>query len=89
MHEYGTGKNIKFQFWDTAGQEKFKAIAKIYYKDARVAIIMYDITNRDSFDGLKMWMEELNEKGPKGLIIAIVGNKIDLLEHSVSVNEAE
>jgi len=57
VHDYGEGKSMKFQFWDTAGQEKFRAIAKIYYKDARVAIVVYDVTNRESFEGLKLWME--------------------------------
>ena len=88
-HDCGVGKAIKYQFWDTAGQEKFKAIAKIYYKDARVAIIMYDISSKESFEGLKIWMDELNEKGPKDMVVAIVGNKTDLLEHEVPVNEAE
>lgn len=55
---------MKFQFWDTAGQEKFRAIAKIYYKDAKVAVVVYDITNRDSFIALQEWMRELKEKGP-------------------------
>jgi len=57
VHDYSEGKSMKFQLWDTAGQEKFRAIAKIYYKDARVAIIVYDVSNRDSFEGLKLWME--------------------------------
>ena len=60
VHDYKPGKSIKYQFWDTAGQEKFKAIAKIYYKDARVAIVMYDITSLESFEGLKVWMDELS-----------------------------
>lgn len=46
VHDYGEDESVKFQFWDTAGQEKFRAIAKIYYKDARVAIVMYDVSNR-------------------------------------------
>ena len=46
VHEHKPGKTVKFQFWDTAGQEKFKAIAKIYYKDARVAVVLYDITSQ-------------------------------------------
>lgn len=45
IHQYGNGKNIKFQFWDTAGQQKFRSIAKIYYKDANAAIILYDVTD--------------------------------------------
>ena len=46
VHEHKPGKTVKFQFWDTAGHEKFKAIAKIYYKDARVAVVLYDITSQ-------------------------------------------
>lgn len=88
-HDYGEGKSLKLQFWDTAGQQKFKAIAKIYYKDARVAILMYDVTSKQTFEGLKVWMTELRDKGPQNLIVVIVGNKIDLLNQTVSVSEAQ
>lgn len=59
VYSYGQGKSIKFQFWDTAGQEKYKAIARIYYKDAKVAVVMYDVNSRDSFNTMKTWVEEL------------------------------
>ena len=55
-------------------------MAPMYYKDSHVAIIVYDITNKHSFDVLKKWIEELEEFGPKRLLIAVVGNKIDLIE---------
>jgi Ras-related protein Rab-5C len=84
-HDYRGNKSVKFQFWDTAGQEKYKAIAKIYYKDAKVAIVMYDVSSRQSFDALKVWMAELNANGPEDLVLAIVGNKIDKLEEQVSL----
>lgn len=66
IHTYDN-KTVKFQFWDTAGQEKYKSIARIYYKDAKVAIIVYDITRKESFDAMKNWIEELRQNGPKDI----------------------
>lgn len=72
------GVNFKFQIWDTAGQEKYAPLAQMYYRDAHVAILVYDISNRDSLSTLKDWRTELMDKGPKGITLAIVGNKCDL-----------
>ena len=72
------GTMYKFQIWDTAGQEKYAPLAQMYYRDARVAILVYDITSRDSFNTLKEWHTELLDKGPKDLITVVVGNKCDL-----------
>lgn len=72
------GVRFKFQIWDTAGQEKYAPLAQMYYRDANVAILVYDITNKDSFMGLKTWNNELAEKGPKNIVLAVVGNKCDL-----------
>ena len=55
IHKYDN-KSIKFQFWDTAGQEKYKSIARIYYKDAKIAIIVYDITRKETFESMKAWV---------------------------------
>ena len=61
--EYG-GKTIKFEIWDTAGQEKYRALTKIFYKDAAVAILVYDITRRKSFDEIKnYWYNQIKETG--------------------------
>jgi small GTP-binding protein len=61
--EYG-GKTIKFEIWDTAGQEKYRALTKIFYKDAAVAILVYDITRKDSFDEIKnYWYHQIKESG--------------------------
>ena len=73
-------KNTFSKIWDTAGQEKYHALAPMYYKDSHVAIIVYDITQKNSFEVLKKWINELEEFGPRRLLIAIVGNKIDLIE---------
>lgn len=72
------GIQFKFQIWDTAGQEKYAPLAQMYYRDANVAILVYDITNRDSFTNLQDWQRELSDKGPKDIVVAIVGNKSDL-----------
>ncbi len=75
---------IKFQIWDTAGQERFRSLAKIFYQNAAVAILVYDITRRDSFEKLKeFWIKELKENAPSDIILAIAGNKSDNYEFEV------
>lgn len=72
-------KSIKFDIWDTVGQEKFRSIAKIFYKDARVIILVYDITSRKSFDALNnFWYAELKNNCIEQPVLAVVGNKTDL-----------
>lgn len=73
-------KPIKFNIWDTAGQERYQSLAKMYYRDANAAILVYDITRSSSFEGLERWYNELRDNGPKGITIAIAGNKEDLVE---------
>eukprot|EP01015_Nassula_variabilis_P030096 TRINITY_DN6572_c0_g1_i4.p2 TRINITY_DN6572_c0_g1~~TRINITY_DN6572_c0_g1_i4.p2 ORF type:complete len:157 (-),score=39.44 TRINITY_DN6572_c0_g1_i4:61-531(-) len=86
LHE---GNFIKYQIWDTAGQEKYESLVPMYYKDAKVALIVYDITNQSSFEKVKFWVQELREKGPPNMILAVVGNKIDLEDkEEVSYEEA-
>ncbi|CAG9334088.1 unnamed protein product [Blepharisma stoltei] len=83
-------KILKFNIWDTAGQEKYHSLAKMYYRDADAAIMVYDITKRDSFNGLKKWYEELKENGPRDIVVAIAGNKEDLVENeAVSPQDAK
>ena len=75
---------IKFQIWDTAGQERFRSLAKIFYQNAAVAVLVYDITRRDSFEKLKeFWIKELKENAPSDIILAIAANKSDLYENEV------
>ena len=62
------GKNIKFEIWDTAGQEKYRALTKIFYKDAGVAILVYDITRKESFEEIqKYWYNQIKEFAPKNI----------------------
>lgn len=72
------GKSIKFQIWDTAGQEKYHSLAPMYYRGAAAAIIVYDISRASTFKTLKTWVDELKNQGPKEIAIAIAGNKADL-----------
>ena len=82
--------SVKVQFWDTAGQEKYRAIANAYYKNAQGAIIVYEITNRETFENVSKWLQELNEFGEKGITVLLIGNKIDLKENrQVSFEEGQ
>mmetsp|Transcript_3281 Transcript_3281/g.9559 ORF Transcript_3281/g.9559 Transcript_3281/m.9559 type:complete len:194 (-) Transcript_3281:265-846(-) len=70
----------KFQIWDTAGQEIYHSLAPMYYRGAAAALLVYDITNEQSFKKLKTWVGELENNGPPGIALAIAGNKADLGE---------
>ena len=72
------GTPIKYQIWDTAGQEKYHSLAPMYYRGAAAAIVVYDITRKASFATLKNWVKELKQLGPENIVIAIAGNKCDL-----------
>ena len=71
------GALIRAQMWDTAGQEKFKAITKAHYRKCLGALIVYDITCKQSFDGVKKWYEEIKENAESGVRVLLVGNKVD------------
>ncbi|XP_031501263.1 ras-related protein RABF2b-like isoform X2 [Nymphaea colorata] len=68
---------VKFEIWDTAGQERYHSLAPMYYRGAAAAIIVYDITNSVSFTRAKKWVQELQVQG---MVVALAGNKADLLE---------
>ncbi|CAM9271044.1 unnamed protein product [Ectocarpus sp. 6 AP-2014] len=72
------GSPMKFQIWDTAGQEKYHSLAPMYYRGAGAAIVVYDITKMHSFRTLKEWINELQAQGPQDIAIAVAGNKRDL-----------
>ena len=72
------GVRVKLQIWDTAGQERFRSMAPIYYRGAHVCVLVYDIGNRQSFEDVRSWLEELGRTVPKETVIYIVGSKIDL-----------
>ena len=92
--EFGA-KNITFnnqvyriQIWDTAGQENFRSITRAYYKNSVCAMVVYDITSRDSFEHVQNWIDDIKNQSPKTVLIILVGNKIDLDEdRAVSYDE--
>jgi len=84
------GKSLLLDVWDTAGQEKYRSLTKFFYKDAKVAILVYDITRQSSFEAVKdYWYKEVKEHGPENIVLGIAGNKCDLYEkEDVNENEA-
>nr|XP_054762053.1 ras-related protein Rab-22A-like [Lytechinus pictus] len=71
-------KMYKFQIWDTAGQEKYRGLAPMYYRGAAAAIVVYDITSQASFSKVRDWIRELRQHGPENIVISVAGNKCDL-----------
>jgi len=86
------GTVFKVNVWDTAGQEKYRSISSMYYRDAQAAILVYDCTYRPSFEALQEWINEINNNSLKenNVILIIAGNKCDLIEkEEVSLEEAK
>ena len=81
------GGFIKAQIWDTAGEEKYKSITYHHYKKSVGALILYDITKKSTFDNVQNWYDDLILKAEKGCIIALIGNKLDLLEKNENKRE--
>ena len=84
--EFGTkniiinNKRIKIQIWDTAGQERYRSITSAYYKGAKGALIVYNITRKNTFDNIDKWITDLKLNGDKNICIIILGNKSDLID---------
>ena len=84
----GRSKLISFEMWDTAGQEKYRSLAKMFFKEASVALIIYDITSLKSFEEINnYWMKLVRENAPKNIIMYIIGNKADLIAKEVVKEE--
>ena len=75
-----SGKHVKLQIWDTAGQDRFRAITKNYYKGANGIILIYDITNLQTYENVKNWIAQIKEEANPNAIIYLAGNKIDVEE---------
>jgi small GTP-binding protein len=73
-----SGKTVKAQIWDTAGQERYRAITSAYYRGAVGALLVYDITKKQTFDNTERWLGELREHADDDIVILLVGNKSDL-----------
>merc|ERR1719362_134270 len=84
-------RSIRLQIWDTAGQERFRSLIPSYIRDASAVMIVYDITNRQSFDSIPGWIQHVRELvGEAETLVLLVGNKVDLEENrEVSTEEGE
>jgi len=94
--EYGSrmitidGKAIKLQVWDTAGQESFRSITRSYYRGATGALLVYDITRRETFEHVTTWLDDCKENSNMPMTILLIGNKLDLKEkREVSTEEGQ
>ena len=84
-----SGKNIKLQIWDTAGQDRFRAITKNYYKGANGIILIYDVTNVQTFENVKNWISQIKEEANPNVVIYLAGNKIDIPQEERAVKTEE
>ncbi|KAK6508728.1 Ras- protein Rab-11A [Arthrobotrys conoides] len=71
-------RTIKVQIWDTAGQERYRAITGAYYRGAVGALLVYDISRRESFEGVDRWLKEVKDRADPNILMMLVGNKSDL-----------
>ncbi|XXG70730.1 hypothetical protein AAC387_Pa07g0142 [Persea americana] len=83
-------KTVKAQIWDTAGQERYRAVTSAYYRGTVGAMVVYDITKRQTFDHIPRWLDELRAHADKNIVIIMIGNKIDLEdERAVPTEDAK
>lgn len=82
------GKTVKAQIWDTAGQERYRAITSAYYRGAVGALLVYDITKRQTYENVQRWLRELRDHADSNIVIMLAGNKADL-NHLRAVQEKE
>jgi len=87
---YLEDRTIRLQLWDTAGQERFRSLIPSYIRDSSVAIVVYDITNRGSFEDTSRWIDDIRAERGNDVVLMLVGNKTDLADkRTVSVEEGE
>lgn len=80
------GVQDKVEIWDTAGQERYKSLVPMYYRNAGGALIVYDVTNKNSIEKAKEWIDEIKSKASSDIKIIVVGNKIDLSDNQSELN---
>ena len=81
---------VKAQIWDTAGQERYRSVTKAYYKGAKGALLVYDISRKSTFENIDNWLLDLKTNGDKDILIILIGNKSDLIDkREVSTEEAQ
>ncbi|KAK0246089.1 GTP-binding protein ypt5 [Armillaria nabsnona] len=75
---------LRYEIWDTAGQERFHSLAPMYYRNAQAAVVVYDVTKATSLEKAKSWVKELQRQANPNIVIALAGNKVDLVQPSAS-----
>ncbi|XP_005224506.1 ras-related protein Rab-26 isoform X2 [Bos indicus] len=84
------GMKVKLQIWDTAGQERFRSVTHAYYRDAHALLLLYDVTNKASFDSIQAWLTEIQEHAQDDVVLMLLGNKVDSAqERAVKREDAE
>ncbi|KPI88981.1 putative ras-related rab-4 [Leptomonas seymouri] len=96
--EYGAkivdlgGARVKLQIWDTAGQERYKSVTRSYYRGAMGCLIVYDVTNRSSYESVPQWLSDVRQLAGNDVVVMLIGNKNDLVKvnncRAVQHNEA-
>ena len=83
-------KKVRLQVWDTAGQERFRNVTKSYFQSSQGLLVVYDITDKDSFENINFWMENIKKNAPENVKLILVGNKCDLAnERKVTIEDGE
>ncbi|XP_048871118.1 ras-related protein Rab-26 isoform X2 [Brienomyrus brachyistius] len=81
------GAKVKLQIWDTAGQERFRSVTHAYYRDAHALLLLYDVTNKSSFDNMQAWLTEIHEYAQQDVVLMLLGNKADAAHERVVKRE--
>ncbi|XP_037544950.1 ras-related protein Rab-26-like [Nematolebias whitei] len=81
------GVKVKLQIWDTAGQERFRSVTHAYYRDANALLLLYDVTNKSSFDNIQAWLTEIHEFAQQDVVLMLLGNKADATHDRVVKRE--
>eukprot|EP01017_Pseudomicrothorax_dubius_P019097 TRINITY_DN2102_c0_g1_i7.p1 TRINITY_DN2102_c0_g1~~TRINITY_DN2102_c0_g1_i7.p1 ORF type:complete len:237 (+),score=57.14 TRINITY_DN2102_c0_g1_i7:153-863(+) len=84
---YQGDKTIRLQLWDTAGQERFRSLIPSYIRDSSVAVVVYDVTSRQTFDDVDRWIKDVKDERGAEVLVVIVGNKSDLLDRQVTAED--
>ena len=84
--ELANGESVKIRLFDTAGQERYRSMTKLVYQSADAIILVFDVTNKSSFDNIRNWLIDIKDKAPVDVRIYVLGNKIDLYDDQVVYN---
>jgi len=79
---------LRYEIWDTAGQERFHSLAPMYYRNAQAAVVVYDVTKASSLEKAKTWVKELQRQANPNIVIALAGNKVDLVQPTSASSSA-